>query len=141
MTPLCLGGIRLGTICLGTICLGTICLGALPHLALAATKLEGEYQLMMDIRKEQRFFPWDWDGNNNDNFNNAQLRLFSQPRVNVEAFLKFEAEWKEPENNTRRPVFQYREAHVRYHWDLQGRGLDSYLFSRQDRFWVENHLI
>lgn len=109
--------------------------------AAAATKVEGEYQLMLDARKDQRFFPWDWDSNNNDNWTGAQLRLFSAPRAGVEAFLKFEADWNDPNNNSRRPEFQYREAHVRYRWDLGGRGVDSYLFSRQDRFWVDNYLI
>lgn len=120
-----------------------LCVAALtPRPATAAaTKVEGEYQLMLDTRKDQRFFPWDWDSNNNDNWTGAQLRLFSVPRSGVEAFLKVEADWSDPNNNTPRPVFQYREAHVRYRWDLGGKGFDSYLFSRQDRFWVDNYLI
>jgi len=109
--------------------------------ARAATKIEGEYQLMMDMRKSQRTFPWDWDSNNNDSWTGAQLRLFSQPRANVESFFRIEADWNQPDNNTERPLFQFREAHLRFRWDLGGRGFDSYLFSRQDRFWVDNYLI
>lgn len=114
---------------------------ALP--AAAVTKIEGEYQLMLDMRKTQRDYPWDWDSNNNDNWTGAELRIFSQPRTNIEAFLKIIADWKsgQPRNDTPRPVFQYREAHLRLRWDWVGRGLDSYLFSRQNRFWVENYLI
>ena len=40
-----------------------------------------------------------------------------------------------------RPEFQYRESHLRFGWDKGGRGINSWIFSRQDRFWVENHLI
>lgn len=114
--------------------------GAAPHVR-AATTIEGEYQLMIDLRKNQRNYPWAWDSNSDDNGTNAQLRLFTTPRPNVEAFIKFEADWKNPENNTPRPEFQFREAHLRYRWDLKGRGVDSYLYSRQDRLWVDNYLI
>jgi len=107
----------------------------------AATKLEGEYQLMMDMRKSQRFFPWDWDSNNNDSYTGAQFRLFSAPRAGVEAFMRIEADWKDSENNTERPLFQFREAHARFRWDRITRGVDSHLFSRQERFWVDNYLI
>lgn len=122
---------------------GAGCLGlASPRPAAAATKLEGEYNIQLDIRKQDRFFQWDFESNNSDTYSNAQFRLFTQPRPNVEGFLKYEARWHPSDNNSERPVFQYREAHARYKWDLKGnRGFDTYLFSRQDRFWVDNYLI
>ena len=61
------------------------------------TRIEGEYQLMLDLRKDQRFFPWDFDSNNDND--GAQLRLFST-LANAEAFVKVEADWRNPENNT-----------------------------------------
>ena len=116
--------------------------GLAPVAAFGVTRLEGEYQLMMDLRKDQRFFPWDFDSNSNDNWNGAQLRLFSTPRRNAEAFLRIEADWRNPENSTVRPVFQFREAHLRYAWDLRPQqGLESYLFFRQDRYWADTYLI
>jgi hypothetical protein len=112
-----------------------------PGPARAATKVEGEYQLMLDLRKSQRVFPWDWESNSYDNANNAQIRIFSQPKAGTEAFVKFEADWSPNDNNAPRPEFQYREAHVRLRRESGPRGIDAYLFSRQDRFWVENYLI
>ena len=112
-----------------------------PTPARAVTKLEGEYQLMAEMRKRDRAYPWDFDANSFDNFDNAQLRLFSAPRPGVEAFLKMESEWHPSDNNGARPEFQYREAHVRFRRELGKRGFDSYLFSKQDRFWVDSYLI
>ena len=105
------------------------------------TKLEGEYQIQLDLRKQDRRFVWDFDSNNNDTFNNMQFRLFSQPTSGVEAFTKFEAEWNTGSNGNRRPKFQFREAHLRFHKKFGGREVDSYLFSRQNRYWVDNQLI
>lgn len=107
----------------------------------AATKIEGEYQIQIDARKQDRFFPWDYDYNNDDSFGLVQFRIFSQPAQGVEAYLKFEEDWNRGNNSGFRPEFQFRDAHVRYRWEKAGRGVDSYLFSRQSRFWVENHLI
>ncbi len=116
---------------------------ALAAPAFALTKIEGEYQLMLDMRKstQQRNYPWDFDSNNSDNFNNAQLRIFSQPRAGVEAFMKFETDWNPTYNSGSRPQVQFRESHVRFRWDQGTRGVDSYLFSRQDRFYIEKYLI
>lgn len=116
-------------------------LSAWPTVARAVTKLEGEYQLMAEMRKNNRAYPWNFDSNSYDNFDNAQLRLFTQPRGGVEAFLKVEAEWHPNDNNGARPEFQYRESHLRFRKEMGKRGLDAYLFSRQDRFWVDSYLI
>jgi hypothetical protein len=113
-----------------------------PGAARAVTRIEGEYQLMLDVRKDQRFFPWDFDSNNNDNYDGAQLRFFTTPRRNSEAFFKVEADWRNPENDTPRPVVQFREGHLRYQWDVRpGHGVESYLFFRQDRYWADSYLI
>lgn len=109
--------------------------------AFAFTRLEGEYYFQVDARKQDRRYPWDFDSNSNDTYNNMQLRLFSQPVPGLEAFTKFEAEWNTGSNANRRPLFQYREAHLRYNRERNGQGVEAYLFSRQDRFWVDNHLI
>lgn len=108
---------------------------------LALTKVEGEYQIMIDSRKQYRSFPWDYDANNGDTWNGVNFRIFSAPFPNTEAFVKFEADWNPGSNEWENPVFQYRESHVRYRLDRDGYGGDVYLFQRQDRYWVENHLI
>ncbi|RPJ42883.1 MAG: hypothetical protein EHM19_09755 [Candidatus Latescibacterota bacterium] len=109
--------------------------------ARSATKLEGEYQLQLDIRKQDRFFPWDFESNNNDTYAASQFRLFSQPRTGVEAFVKYEADWYTGGNENERPLFHYRESHVRFARPLGPMTGEAYLFSRQNRFWVDNHLI
>lgn len=114
-------------------------LGAAP--ARAQTKLEGEYQFQVDLRKQDRFYEWDFDSNNNDTFNQVQLRLFSAPSPGIEAFLRTEAEWNSGSNHNARPRLQYRDAHLRFRREFGRRGVDTYLFSRQNRYWVENHLI
>ncbi|GJM43919.1 MAG: hypothetical protein DHS20C21_07610 [Gemmatimonadota bacterium] len=112
-----------------------------PDAALGITKIEGEYQVQLDIRKQDRFFPWDYDFNNDDSFGLVQFRIFSQPHPSAETYIKFEEDWNRGGNSGFRPEFQFREAHARYRYERDGHGFDTYLFSRQDRFWVENHLI
>jgi len=85
-------------------CLGSILLLALlVPSARAATKLEGDYQLMMDLRKWDRPFVWDYDANSYDVFNNIQFRLFSQPMPGVESFVKVEAAFNPSDNNNASP--------------------------------------
>lgn len=121
----------------GVVC-ALLC-GAMPAWS-GTTKIEGEYEITLDSRKTQRTYEWDYDYNNNDTWTGAQFRVFTVPFPNTEAFLRFEADWN-TNNNFRRPVFQYRESHLRYRWDQGTWGADTRLFQRQDRFWVESHLI
>lgn len=116
--------------------------GLLAAPAGAVTRLEGEYQLMLDVRKDERSFPWDFDANHDENYNGAQLRLFTTPRRNTEAFVKLEADWHRNDNGTERPEVRFKEAHLRYQWDLAPQqGVESFLFFRQDRFWADSYLI
>ncbi|MBI5835936.1 MAG: hypothetical protein HZB25_01705 [Candidatus Eisenbacteria bacterium] len=144
----CLAGLRAVAL---RACLAGLCAVALqsapaggplgPAPVRAGTTLEGEYNLMLDVRKQDRLYPWNFDSNNQDTESRADMWLFSQPRVGVEAYLKFGARWHPSDNSSERPVFQYREAHLRYRLQLGSRPADIYLFSRQNRFWVDNHLI
>ncbi len=102
--------------------------------AAALTKIEGQYQLMLDLRKSDRVFPWDWNSNSDENWNAAELRIFSQPRPGVEAFVKATADWNTGSNNAVRPVFQFNEAHMRFRREAGPRGFDTYVYSKQDRF-------
>lgn len=101
--------------------------------AAALTKLEGDYQLMMDLRKNDRTYLWQFDSNSGDVFNNASFRLWSQPATGIESFVKFEAAYNRPNNDHPQPEFQYREAFLRFRREFGVRGLDTYLFSREDR--------
>lgn len=116
-------------------------LALLAPAARAATKLEGDYQLMMEARKWDRAILWDFDSNSYDVFNNIQFRLFSQPLTGVESFLKFEAAYNPTDNNNLQPEFKWREGHLRFRREFGKRGVDAYAFSRQDRFYIDWHLI
>lgn len=110
--------------------------------AAAVTRLEGQYQLMFETRKDDRTYAWDFESNHPDNYDGAELRLFSSPKRNTEAFLKIEADWKSPENDAPRPNLQFRQSHLRYQWDVKkNAGVESFLFFRQDRYWVDSYLI
>jgi hypothetical protein len=109
--------------------------------AMAATQVNGEYQLMMQLRKDLRAFPWDFDSNDGAVGNPFELRLLSQPRAGAEAFLKVQAQWNPGDNNRLRPEFQYRESHLKFRREMRANGFESYLFSRQRRFWVDNYLV
>lgn len=118
----------------------------IPALALAApasaqTELKGEYQLMMQLRKDFRTFPWDYDSNDGAVSNPLQLWVFSQPRAGTEAYVKAEAVWRSGDNGNERPEFQFRDAHLRFFRTYGSRGFDARLFSHQRRFWVDNYLI
>lgn len=119
--------------------LALLLLLAFPAQAFAITKLEGEYQLMLELQKGgfNRPFRWDWNSNEYDTYNNAQLRMFATPRAGVESFLKVEAAFRPNDNSGARAEFQYREAHVRFRKQFGAREWDNYFFSRQDRFWSE----
>jgi hypothetical protein len=106
-----------------------------------ATKLEGEYQLQLQLRKDLRAFPWDFDANDGAVSNRVEFRLYATPRPGAEAFLKTEARWDRGNNFFDRPELQFREAHVGFKREAQGRGVNALLFSRQRRFWVDNYLI
>lgn len=102
--------------------------------AQALTKIEGQYQLMLDMRKSGRIFPWDWNSNSDENWDPVELRIFSQPRPGIEAFVKATADWNSGSNNAVRPVFQFNEAHMRFRKEMGKSGLDTYVYSKQDRF-------
>jgi hypothetical protein len=116
-------------------------LALLAPAAQSATKLEGEYQLMMEMRKWDRPFLWDFDANSYDVDNRIQFRLFSQPLAGVETFLKFEAAYNPTDNNNVSPEFKWREGHLRFRREFGERGVDAYAFSRQDRFYIDWHLV
>ncbi len=109
--------------------------------AQAVTKIEGQYQLQLQLRKDLRAFPWDFDSNDGAVNNTTELRLFSQPLPGAETFVKVEGKWNRGDNFLDRPVLQFREAHIGVKREAKGRGVNALLFSRERRFWVDNYLI
>ncbi len=119
-----------------------IALGCLAPSVLAATKLEGDYQLMMDLRKNDRAYLWQFDSNNGDVADYINFRLFSQPMAGIESYMKFEAKYHPNDNNNAQPEFHYQEAHLRFRREFGTRGIDSYVFSREGyRFSSNTYLI
>lgn len=116
-------------------------LAALAPAARGATKLEGDYHLMADLRKWDRIVLWDYDANSYDVYNNVQFRLFSTPMTGVESFMRFEAAFNQSDNNNPQPEFKWREGHLRFRREFGKRGVDTYVFSRQDRFYIDWHLV
>ncbi len=123
--------------------LGAVAALALPHAAFALTKLEGYYSMQLDIRKQDRSYQWDYDANSGDgsDWNYAELRILTTPRPGVEAFLKTYAQWNPGSNSDRRPSFFLQESHAKYRVERGPRAYEALLFSRERRYWVDNHLI
>jgi hypothetical protein len=107
----------------------------------AATQFGGEYNWMMEMRKDFRAFPWDFNSNDGSIYSPLWLHVFSQPKQGIETWANFNSEFDESNNPSYRPEFHFSDAHVRFRRDAGGRGFDSWLFSRQDRLWVDNYLI
>ncbi len=119
------------------------CVLAGAQSAHAATKLEGYFQTQLDIRKEDRQYPWSFHSTSGDgsDWNYLELRLLAAPQPNVEAFIKTYAQWNPFLSSDRRPSFLLQEAHLKYRLEKGPRAYEAVAFTREQRFWVDNHLI
>ena len=117
-----------------------IALCVAPLAAHAATTLNGEYQLMMELRKSFRAYPWDFDSNDDATGTPARFWIVSTPAPGTEIFFKVVADWRHNDNQTDRPEFQYDQGHIKLRKDGK-RGFEAMLFSREDRFWTNSYLI
>ena len=109
-----------------------------PLAAHAATTLNGEYSLMMELRKNFRAYPWEWDSNITST--PARFWIVSTPAPGTEIFFKAAADWRHNDNQTDRPDFQYDQAHIKLRREGK-RGFEAMMFSREDRFWTYSYLI
>ena len=112
-----------------------------PLVAQAATTINGEYQLMMELRKSFRAYPWDWDSNDDATGTPARFWIVSTPASGAEVFFKVVADWRRNDNQSDRPDFQYDQAHIKYRREKGKHGFETMLFSREDRFWTNRYLI
>ena len=96
-----------------------------------ATTLEGYSEFFGELNGESR----QW------RFGNPQflgeLRVKSTPWLNTEAFLKMQGLSNKWDNERWENFFFMKEAHLKY----RGQRVETYLFSGQDRFWLNEPLL
>ncbi len=119
--------------------LATALLLALAPPASAITTLEGYSDLMTEISSNGGGDP-SWGMANPRLY--AELRLKTSPWTDIDTFLKFAAEssdWVNDANDTdvKRTDLFLKEGHIRF----RGNRVEAYLFTRQDRFWLNEPLL
>jgi hypothetical protein len=67
----------------------------------------------------------------------GELRVKSTPWLNTEAFLKIQGLSNKWDNDVFENFFFMKEAHLKY----RGKRIESYLFTGQDRFWLNEPLL
>ncbi len=120
--------------------LATVLLLALAPPAAAITTLEGYSDLMTEIRSSGGGDP-SWGLDNPRLY--AELRLKTSPWTDIDTFLKLVAEsnnWQDSEETDtyeKTSLLYLKEGHIRF----RGSRVEAYLFSRQDRFWLNEPLL
>ena len=114
--------------------LAGVLLMALAPPAPAITTLEGYSDLMTELRSGTGGDPsWQLE----DPRLYAELRLKTSPWNDIDTFIKLAAEsdrWVEDEKATEMLL---KEGHIRF----RGSNVEAYLFTRQDRFWLNEPLL
>lgn len=104
--------------------------------ARAVTTLEGYSEFMTEVRSSGGGDP-SWDLSNPKLY--SELRLKTSPWQGIDSFLKVSAEsnrWPQGED-IKDTKFFFREAHMHY----RTQRFETYLFSGQDRFWLNEPLL
>jgi len=119
--------------------LATALLLALAPPATAITTLEG-YSDMMTVLKSGVGGDPSWELENPRLY--AELRLKTSPWTDIDTFLKVAAEssdWVDDVNDvdSKRTDLFLKEGHLRF----RGDRVEAYLFTRQDRFWLNEPLL
>ena len=96
-----------------------------------ATTLEGYSEFFGQLSGESR--QWRFD---NPQFL-GELRVKSTPWPNTEAFLKLQGLSNKWDNERWENFFFMKEAHLKF----RGQRIETYLFSGQDRFWLNEPLL
>ncbi len=118
----------------GAVFLAVLLLATTAGSAAAVTTLEGYSELMTEIRSSGGGDP-SWDLNNPKLY--AELRLKASPWQGVDSFLKISAESNRWTDDMKDTKFFFREAHMHY----RAERFETYLFSGQDRFWLNEPLL
>jgi hypothetical protein len=96
-----------------------------------ATMLEGYSEFFGELNGESRR----WRLGNPQFL--GELRVKSTPWLNTEAFLKIQGLSNKWDNERWENFFFMKEAHLKY----RGQRIESYLFTGQDRFWLNEPLL
>jgi hypothetical protein len=119
---------------LPTLLAAIVAIACLAVPAGAVTTLEGYSSLMGELRSSGGGDPT-WEMQNPQLY--GELRVSSSPWRDVDSFLKISAESNHWVDDLKETKFYFREAHLRYHVNH----FESYLFSGQDRFWLNEPLL
>ncbi len=114
--------------------LATALLLALAPPAPAVTTLEGYSDLMTELRSSGGGDP-SWELENPRLY--AELRLMSSPWTDIDTFVKFAAESNRWVDDAKATELFLKEGHMRF----RGDRVEAYLFTRQDRFWLNEPLL
>jgi hypothetical protein len=96
-----------------------------------ATTLEGYSEFYGELNGESR--QWRFG----DPQFLSELRFKSTPWVNTEGFIKVQGLSNKWDNEVRENFFFLKEGHLKY----RGQRIESYLFTGQDRFWLNEPLL
>jgi hypothetical protein len=103
----------------------------LPSVGYGATNLEGYTEAYLQLSGDSRVW----------RFDNPQMlvefRIKSSPWPNTEAFLKMQGLSNKWENERWENFFFLKEGHLKY----RGSRVETYLFTGQDRFWINEPLL
>ena len=113
-------------------------LTALPLHALAAeTVLEGYWEAFMGGNRKNDEHPWNlWRPSQY-----FELKARRSLGSEAEAWVKFGARWDSWNNPGDQPRFWLQEGHLKFRRDRDGKGFESFLFTREHRYWIGNHLL
>jgi hypothetical protein len=70
-----------------------------------------------------------------------ELKLFSGLSDRSEIFVKFGGRWDGFNNPGDQPRMDLKEGHIKYRRDWGGKGFESFVFTRERRYWIGNHLL
>ncbi len=118
----------------GAVFLALLLLTAAVGDAAAVTTLEGYSELMSELSSSGGGDP-SWRLDNPKLY--AELRLKTSPWQGVDSFLKISAESNRLDENLKDTKLYFREVHMHYRADR----FETYLFSGQDRFWLNEPLL
>ncbi|HSG29607.1 MAG TPA: hypothetical protein VLA34_14090, partial [Candidatus Krumholzibacterium sp.] len=105
----------------------------------AVSKLEGYYEIETSLKREGLHWQFGPPGGNGMPKHYLELKYLTWPYKNLETYFKLRAEsnrdeYLTPESEFKRPEYLSAEGHLK----LNGDKWESYLFIRQNRFWIHD---
>jgi len=110
-----------------------------PSSPQAVSKLEGYYEIQAALRRVERHWQFGPPGSEGMPRHYLELKYLSWPYENLEAFFKLRTEsnrdeYLTPEIEYKHPFYIGAEGHLK----LRGDKWETYLFYRQNRFWIHD---